>query len=81
MKRTTVAILFGTGLLAGLLISGMRSPIVLAQTATGWECKAWTVPIDGSVSQLGTWLSTAKNVHLTSAGLSNARYTVTACKQ
>lgn len=79
MKRTTVAILFGTGLLAGLLISGMRSPIVLAQT--GWECRSWIVAVDGSVSQLGTWLGAAKNVQLTSASITNSRYSVTACKQ
>jgi hypothetical protein len=79
MKRTTVAVLFGAGLFAGLLISVMGSPVVLAQS--GWECKSWIVAVDGNVSPLGTWLGAAKNVQLTSAGLTNSRYTVTACKQ
>lgn len=79
MKRTTIAVLVGAGLLAGLLITGMRSPVVLAQS--GWACRSWTVEVNGNVAQLGTWLGAAKNVHLTSAGLSNDRYTVTACKQ
>ena len=81
MKKTVSATILGTGVLLGLLIAASwPERVVEAQTA--WQCRSWTLEEKADAAVVGTWLSTARAVHMTSAGLSaGSRFAVVVCKQ
>jgi uncharacterized membrane protein YciS (DUF1049 family) len=80
MNRTIVAIVFAAGLVAGYVIAGTTQTSVQAQSA--WECRSWeTNSNTDNTGEIETFLGSATNVQLTSAGVDVAtRYVVTACK-
>jgi hypothetical protein len=82
MKKTTIAVLFLTGVMAGFWLARSGSE-VLAQAPPGmWECKSWTLGADVDAgNQVGPFLRNAGSVELTSTGLSSSRYALVACKR
>jgi hypothetical protein len=81
MKKTVSGAILGTGVLLGLLIAAAwPERVVEAQAA--WQCRSWTLQENADAAVVGTWLGTAKVVHMTSAGLSaGSRSVVVVCKQ
>ena len=81
MKKTVGGAILGIGLLLGLLI-GASWPAQVVEAQTTWQCSSWTIAEKGDAAVVGTWLGTARTVHMTSAGLSaGSRFAVVACKQ
>jgi hypothetical protein len=81
MKKKVGGAILGTGVMLGLLIGGLwPERVVEAQTA--WLCRAFTLEEKADAAVVGTWLATARTVHMASAGLSaGSRFAVVVCKQ
>jgi len=80
MKKLAIVSLFAAGLLAGLLVSQVLEPNALAQS--NWNCMSWSLDSGGNVAALSNFLSGAKTVELTAAGVSvGNRFALVACKQ
>jgi hypothetical protein len=81
MKRTAYVAIFVSGLAIGAVIAvGWPAQVVEAQGA--WQCRSFTLEEKADAAVVGTWLGTAANVHVTSAGLSaGSRQAVVACKR
>jgi hypothetical protein len=81
MKKTVGGAILGIGVLLGLFI-GASWPGQIVEAQTAWQCNSWTIAEKDNAAVVGTWLSTARAVHMTSAGLSaGSRFVVVACKQ
>jgi hypothetical protein len=80
MKRALVVIVFLAGLAGGFFIAQFSQPTVLAQRA--WTCKSFNMDLNQDTSgAIGTFLSNASAVELSSAGLSaGQRFAVVACR-
>lgn len=80
MTRTIGGVVFGVGVVVGIVVATWSGRVVEAQG--GWQCASWTFEEKPNASAVGTWLGSAKTVQLTSAGLSaGSRFAVVACKQ
>jgi hypothetical protein len=81
MQKTVSGAILGIGVLLGLLI-GASWPGQVVEAQAAWQCNSWTIEEKGNAAVVGTWLGTARAVHMTSAGLSaGSRFAVVACKQ
>ena len=81
MKRAMVAIMFLAGLVIGFFMAEYSETTVLAQRP--WQCRSWEMDSKtDTASAIGTFLGSATNVQLASAGLSSGgvRYAVVACR-
>ena len=81
MTRMMGAALLGTVLAVGFVCS-MLIPNVVVEAQTTWQCKSWTLQKDEDIAPMAAWLGQAKNVEISTAGLSVSALTrVVACKQ
>jgi hypothetical protein len=81
MKKAISGAILGAGVLLGLLIAASW-PERVVEAQTTWQCRSWTLEEKADAAVVGTWLGTAKVVHMTSAGLSaGSRSVVVVCKQ
>ena len=81
MKKTACGAILGTGILLGLLIAASW-PEGVVEAQTTWQCGSWILGEKSDAAVVGTWLGTARAVHMTSAGLSaGSRFAVVVCKQ
>jgi hypothetical protein len=72
--------LFLAGLVVGLFAAQLLERDALAQS--NWQCMSWSLDSGGNVAAVSNFLSGAKTVELTSAGVSaNNRIALVACKQ
>ena len=80
MKRTMFAVLFVAGLLVGYFMARYSDTAVLAQRP--WQCRSWEMNSKtDNASDIGTFLGSATNVQITSAGVEvGSRYAVIACR-
>jgi hypothetical protein len=80
MTRTAYVAIFVSGLVLGAFVAVGPTRVVEAQGA--WQCRSFTLEEKADGAVVGTWLGTAANVHVTSAGLSaGSRQAVVACKR
>jgi hypothetical protein len=80
MKRTVFALTFVMGLVVGIAASRWL-PERAVEAQSNWQCRSWNLDAGADVTATGTWLSGARTVEITAAGLSAAsRYTLVACK-
>lgn len=81
MKKAVCGAMLGTGVLLGFLIAASW-PERVVEAQTTWQCSSWTFGEKADAAVVGTWLGTARAVHMTSAGLSaGSRFAVVVCKQ
>jgi hypothetical protein len=81
MKTAMVAMVFLAGLVIGFFMAGYSETAVLAQRP--WQCRSWEMDskTDNAAGAIGTFLGSATNVQLASAGVSvGSRYAVVACR-
>jgi hypothetical protein len=78
MKKVTFGIVFGAGLVVGLLVTHFPGFEAMAQN--NWQCMTWNLEPGGNANPVSSFLSGARQFELESAGLSAGRFTVLACK-